>query len=363
MEVRRPSDTTMTSSSLISTVALQSTSSTGLPHLSCSTAAFQIPISTSVTRAICSSLARRLSVSTLGSTTTCSAATGCPPPRVVSPSSTTAPTSVSSTMGRLHGCSLGPAWLLFAPSPHEHHQIIMSSGNISFVKDFFIVGFPGLQPGYYGAVAALLLFAYVCILVGNGIFIALFTREKCLHKPMYYIILNLVVSDLLFSTTTLPKIFARYWFQDGSISFTGCFMQMYFVHYFGSVNSVILAIMAFDRYVAICNPLRYPNIVIKLNISLSLAYLLPYCSGNIIIHCYCDHISIKSLACTNRALYKVPTFAFAMIVLLGPLAFIVFSYCVIIVVVLHISSTQGRLKSFSTCSPYDIRISSQIKRI
>ncbi|XP_016131828.1 odorant receptor 103-1 [Sinocyclocheilus grahami] len=244
----------------------------------------------------------------------------------------------------------------------------MSSGNISFVKDFFIVGFPGLQPEYYGVVAALLLFAYVCILVGNGTFIALFTLEKCLHKPMYYIILNLVVSDLLFSTTTLPKIIARYWFQAGSISFTGCFIQMYFVHYFGSVSSVILAIMAYDRYVAICNPLRYPNIVTKLDIfCLCLAawvlthacplmmairaYPLPYCAGNTIIHCYCDHISITSLACTNRALYGVPAFAFAMVVLLSPLAFIVFSYCAIIVAVLRISTTQGRLKSFSTCSP------------
>uniref|UniRef100_A0A672M9A7 Olfactory receptor 52K1-like n=1 Tax=Sinocyclocheilus grahami TaxID=75366 RepID=A0A672M9A7_SINGR len=240
----------------------------------------------------------------------------------------------------------------------------MSSGNISFVKDFFIVGFPGLQPEYYGVVAALLLFAYVCILVGNRKFIALFTLEKCLHKPMYYIILNLVVSDLLFSTTTLPKIIARYWFQASSISFTGCFIQMYFVHYFGSVSSVILAIIVR----AICNPLKCPNIVTKLNIfCLCLAawvlthacplmmairaYPLPYCAGNTIIHCYCDHISITSLACTDRALYGVPAFGFAMVVLLSLLAFIVFSYCAIIVAVLRISTTQGRLKSFFTCSP------------
>ncbi|XP_073674250.1 olfactory receptor 2AT4-like [Garra rufa] len=244
----------------------------------------------------------------------------------------------------------------------------MSAGNISFAKDFFIVGFPGLQTEYYGAVAALLLCVYVCILVGNSLFIALFTLEKCLHKPMYYIILNLFVSDLLFSTTTLPKIIARYWFQDGGISFIGCFIQMYFVHYFASVNSFILAVMAFDRYVAICNPLRYSNMITRLNIScLCLAawvlthacplmmairaYPLPYCAGNTIIHCNCDHISITSLACTNRAPYSVPAFVFAMVVLLGPLAFILFSYCAIIVAVLRISSGQGRLKTFSTCSP------------
>ncbi|XP_067307787.1 odorant receptor 103-1 [Pseudorasbora parva] len=244
----------------------------------------------------------------------------------------------------------------------------MSAGNISFAKDFFIVGFPGLKTEYYGTVAALLLLVYVCILVGNGIFLVLFALEKSLHKPMYYVILNLVVSDILFSTTVLPKIIARYWFQAGSISFSGCFIQMYFVHYFGSINAFILAIMAFDRYIAIRNPLRYPNIVTTLNIFyLCLvawilgngcplmmairAYPLPYCAENTIIHCYCDHISITSLACTNRALYSFPAFAFAMVVLLGPLAFIVFSYCAIIVAVLRISSAQGRLKTFSTCSP------------
>nr|ABC43345.1 odorant receptor [Danio rerio] len=244
----------------------------------------------------------------------------------------------------------------------------MSAGNISFVKEFFIVGFPGLQKGYFDSVAALMLFVFVCILAGNGTFLILFSLEKSLHKPMYYVILNLVASDILFSTTTLPKIIARYLFQDGSISFMGCFIQMYFVHYFGTVNAFILAIMAFDRYVAICNPLRYPNIVTKWNIfylcliswvianvtplmMVIRAYPLPYCAENTIIQCYCDHISITSLACTNRAPYSIPAFVLAMVALLTPLAFIVFSYCAIILAVLRISSTQARLKTFSTCSP------------
>ncbi|XP_073671675.1 olfactory receptor 1500-like [Paramisgurnus dabryanus] len=244
----------------------------------------------------------------------------------------------------------------------------MTSENNTFIKDFFIVGFPGLYSSYYDIVAALLLSVYVCILVGNGIFLALFTVEKCLHKPMYYIILNLVFSDILFSTTTLPKIIARYWSQNGSISFTNCFIQMFFVHYFGSLTSFVLGIMAFDRYLAICNPLRYSNLVTGSRIfGLCLlawvlasifplimtirAYPLQYCADNRIIHCYCDHISITSLACTNRALYSNPAFAFAMVVLLGPLSFIVFSYGAIIVAVLRISSAQERLKTFSTCSP------------
>ncbi|XP_076832809.1 olfactory receptor 2AT4-like [Brachyhypopomus gauderio] len=243
----------------------------------------------------------------------------------------------------------------------------MPEGNITSVKNFIIVGFPGLHPNYYGLVSAAMFLVYVCTLVGNGIFLTLFAREKSLRKPMYYIILNLVACDVMFSTTTLPKIIARYWFNDAGISFLGCFIQMYFVHYLSSVNSFVLAIMAFDRYVAVCNPLRYPMIVKDSTVIILCilawllaepgvltmvirAYPLPYCSANTIMQCYCDHVSITRLACTDRTPYGFPTFVLAMVVLLCPLAFILYSYGTIILAVIQISSTQGRLKTISTCS-------------
>jgi olfactory receptor len=243
----------------------------------------------------------------------------------------------------------------------------MSAGNHSFVTEFVIVGFPGLQPEFYGLASTVLFLVYCCILIGNVVVIILFATHNVLHKPMYFIILNLVVSDVLFSTTTLPKIIARYWFQAGAISFFGCFLQMYLVHYFGSVTSLLLLIMALDRYVSICFPLRYPMIINNstihiLNVtawvlahlpSLSMvirAYPLPYCDSNKIMQCYCDHIAITTLACTDRVPYSFPAFVLAMVVLLGPLAFIIFSYCSIIVAVVQIASPQGRLKTLSTCS-------------
>ncbi|XP_017544350.1 olfactory receptor 2AT4-like [Pygocentrus nattereri] len=243
----------------------------------------------------------------------------------------------------------------------------MPEGNVTSVKNFVIVGFPGLHSNYYGLVSAVMLFVYVCILLGNGIFLTLFVREQKLHKPMYYIIINLVACDVLFSTTTLPKIIARYWFNDGVISFLGCFIQMYFVHYFASVNAFILAVMAFDRYVAVCNPLRYTNIVKDSTIMILCfaswliakpcvlmlairAYPLPYCAANKIVQCYCDHVAITKLACTDRTPYGFPAFVSAMVVLLMPLAFILFSYFAIMMAVLQISTAQGRLKTLSTCS-------------
>ncbi|XP_076833405.1 olfactory receptor 52B2-like [Brachyhypopomus gauderio] len=250
----------------------------------------------------------------------------------------------------------------------------MSEGNVTFVKEFFIVGFPGLHVNYYGLVSAVMFFVYMCTLLGNVIFVILFVKEKTLHKPMYYIFVNLVISDVLFSTTTLPKIIVRYWFQAGTISFVSCFIQMYFVHYFSTVDSYILALMAIDRFVAVCCPLRYHSIMTNRNVLiLSLvawilahtivlmmairAFPLPYCGPNTILHCYCDHISLTRLACTDRTPYSIPAFVSAMVILLGSLSIILFSYGCITVAVLRISSTQGRLKTLSTCSSQLIIIS------
>ncbi|KAI5099251.1 odorant receptor, family C, subfamily 103, member 1, partial [Silurus meridionalis] len=243
----------------------------------------------------------------------------------------------------------------------------MSDRNVTFVKDFFIVGFPGLHPKYYVFISAIMLLVYVFTLIGNGIFLLLFTTNRNLHKPMYFIYTSLVLSDVLFSTCTLPKIIARYLFQDGNISFGACFLQMYLVHYFGAVNSYVLALMAIDRYIAVCYPFRYHTFMSNRNIVVSSmviwifahlsiimmvvrAYPLPYCGSNTILHCYCDHVSITRLACTDRTPYSVPAFVYAMVILLGSFAIILFSYFFIILAVLKISSEQGKLKVFSTCS-------------
>ncbi|XP_034063121.1 olfactory receptor 2AT4-like [Gymnodraco acuticeps] len=244
----------------------------------------------------------------------------------------------------------------------------MAEGNQSTVTEFILTGFPGLHPEYQDLVSAILFFVYFLTMAGNVTIMFVFATNHSLHKPMYYIILNLCTCDILFSTTTLPKIISKYWFHSGTISFTACFVQMFFVHYLGTVNSYILFLMALDRYLAVCHPLKY---LILLNNSTILilsitawvvahagplmmvirAYPLPYCASNIINHCYCDHIGITILACTDRAPYGFPAFVNAMVMLLGTLAFIVFSYCCIIIAVLKIANVQGRIKSLSTCSP------------
>lgn len=240
--------------------------------------------------------------------------------------------------------------------------------NVTRIKHFFILGFPGLSPEYYGPVSVLLLVLFLAIAVGN-IFILVFVKcERSLQKPTYLIFCHLALTDLTFGTVTLPKIISKYWFDDSIISFYGCFAQMYFVHFIGATHSFILMVMALDRFIAVCTPLRYTALFTNSTVSVLCgiswlmpiswmvgivldALTLPFCHSNIIVQCYCDHIAITALGCENVRGVQIIAFGLAMFSLLVPLGFIVFSYFLIIVAVLRMSSSEGRIRTLSTCTP------------
>lgn len=241
--------------------------------------------------------------------------------------------------------------------------------NVTGTKSFFILGFPGLPPQYYGPVSALFLIMYLAIAFGNVFILTFVMLQKSLQKPMYLVFCHLAVIDLTFGTVTLPKIISKYWFGSSHISFYGCFAQMFFVHYLGSVTSFILLVMALDRFISICFPLRYQALVsnkvilvlcgVAWFIPVSLlvtvivqALALPFCRSNLIVQCFCDHISITSQACGEGVQsVRVTTLCIALFCLLLPLAFIIFSYVSIIVVIMKMSNTTGRGKTLSTCTP------------
>ncbi|XP_063297613.1 uncharacterized protein LOC134586035 [Pelobates fuscus] len=241
--------------------------------------------------------------------------------------------------------------------------------NHSSVFLFELVGFPGL-PEKYEMLASVAMFLVYCIsLMANGTVILLTVSQQNLQQPMYKYIGNLGLSDLFFDTITMPQIIVKYWYGVGSISVTGCITQMYFVHFFGSLDSFLLLLMAFDRYVAICKPLRYNSIVtneltlILCSLTWILTGLTPiyhafkgatfnYCGNNKISSCFCSIVYLFNLACADLTSVLQISTAIAMSVLLGPLSFIVLSYIVIIKTIHSSSRSESWQKVFHTCTTH-----------
>ncbi|XP_063297636.1 olfactory receptor 6C65-like [Pelobates fuscus] len=245
--------------------------------------------------------------------------------------------------------------------------------NHSGVLDFEIIGFPGLNPKFEILVSSVLFSVYIMSLVANGTVIILTVNKKNLHQPMYAFIGNLALSDLLFDTITLPKIIAKYWCGDGLISFPGCITQLFFVHFFGIVDSFIIMLMALDRYVAICKPLIYCSIMTN-KVTAILCYIFwflaavlnfynPYMiaqfnfCGNTIKNCYCVSIVMYSLSCTDISTVLQVSFTIAMFVLLVPLSFIIASYIIIIKTIYSSSRSDSWQKAFYTCTTHLLVIS------
>ncbi|XP_034024719.1 olfactory receptor 52E8-like [Thalassophryne amazonica] len=247
--------------------------------------------------------------------------------------------------------------------------MIYTNTCITTITDFVILGFPGLDPKYNAAVSVLLFFTYLAIVFGNLLILVFVGLDKRLYKPTYLIFCHLAMTDLLFGTVTLPKAISKYWWDDKIVSFGGCFTQMYFVHALGAIQSLLLLIMALDHFISVCLPLKYPVLITnnKISIACGLSWIftffrmmiivfhalsLPYCDSNIIVQCYCDHISIVRLGCGENVRYvQRVALGFAMFSLLLPVSFILFSYTSIFVVILRMRTVERSYKTFSTCTP------------
>ncbi|NP_001378066.1 olfactory receptor 13C7-like [Equus przewalskii] len=210
---------------------------------------------------------------------------------------------------------------------------------------------------------------YLVILLGNSTLIILTLLDSHLHTPMYFFLGNLSFLDIWYTSSFIPTMLIHFLSKKKTISFTRCVVQMSVSYTMGSTECVLLAVMAYDRYMAICNPLRYPIIMSKAlciqmaSLSWGLGFLnsltetilairLPFCGKNVINHFVCEILAFVKLACTDISLNEVTIMLGNVIFLFSPLLLICISYVFILSTVLRINSAEGRKKAFSTCSAH-----------
>ncbi|KAM6173943.1 olfactory receptor 2AT4-like [Erethizon dorsatum] len=244
-----------------------------------------------------------------------------------------------------------------------------SNGSEESPTTFYLTGFPPLPTYLFLPTFFIFLLLYLLILVGNTLILVAVVAEPSLHKPMYFFLINLSALDILFTTTTVPKMLSLFLFGDHFLSFPACFLQIYLFHSFSCSEAFILVVMAYDRYVAICRPLHYPvHMTPQTNAALAAsawltALILPIPAvvqtsqmafDNIayIYHCFCDHLSVVQASCSDTSPQTLMGFCIAMVVSFFPLLLVLLSYAHILASVLHISSREGRSKAFSTCSSH-----------
>ncbi|KAM7241781.1 hypothetical protein CapIbe_006252 [Capra ibex] len=244
----------------------------------------------------------------------------------------------------------------------------MEPGNNTQFSEFFLLGFsedPELQPLIFG----LFLSMYLIGVFGNLLIILATISDSHLHTPMYFFLSNLSFVDICLTSTTIPKMLKNIENQSKAITYEGCIVQVYFYIFFAGIDDFLLTVMAYDRFVAICHPLHYtvimnpqlcgllvlmPWMMSAMHSLLQslLALKLTFCTEVEIPHFFCDLSQMVQLACSNTFLNDMVMYVASVLLAGGPFAGILYSYSKIVSAIRRISSTQGKLKAFSTCASH-----------
>ncbi|XP_074838327.1 olfactory receptor 10D3-like [Carettochelys insculpta] len=210
---------------------------------------------------------------------------------------------------------------------------------------------------------------YICTLIGNLLILSAVLADPRLHTPMYFFLFNLSVLDIGISSVSTPKLLAILWGQNRVISLGGCMSQVFFGHFLGSTECLLYTVMAYDRYVAICHPLRYLLIMnqkvctllaastwiassFHATILTSLTFTLPYCASNVVDYFFCDIFPIVKLACADTHVIETVTFTNIGLVPMTCFLLILVSYMRIVLAVLKKNSAKGWLRAASTCASH-----------
>ncbi|XP_063293549.1 olfactory receptor 5P6-like [Pelobates fuscus] len=240
--------------------------------------------------------------------------------------------------------------------------------NQTSITQFLLIGFQSLN-NYKILLFVLFLIIYIVILSENIVIILLISISKHLKHPMYFFLKNLAFADLLSTSNIIPNGLNIILKKGENISTTACIFQYYFHCFSGFSQSLILMVMSFDRYLAICNPLRYAAIMnvkqclylvslswfgsfILISTEIILMYQLKFCDSNIINHFFCDFAPIIELSASDTFLLSWFDFVLSLCLIFFPFIFVTVSYIYIFITIFKISSSTGKQKAFSTCSSH-----------
>ncbi|KAM4038682.1 olfactory receptor 6B9-like [Anomaloglossus baeobatrachus] len=244
----------------------------------------------------------------------------------------------------------------------------MLENNLTAVTEFFILGFQISQHLRF-FLFCLFFLIYLVTICGNLLIITLVSTRKNLHTPMYFFISQLSISDILVITDIVPNFLNLLIYNGGTITVIDCITQFYFLCASEACECFLLSIMSYDRYVAICNPLRYSTIMTNgyctilsiscwvFGFSIILIYIIKlgrliFCGSNTIDHLFCDILPLLELSCSDIFIIQLEIYFMAIPTVIIPTSFIVVSYTYIVLSVLRIPSSTGRQKAFSTCSSH-----------
>uniref|UniRef100_A0A8C6N0Y8 Olfactory receptor n=1 Tax=Mus spicilegus TaxID=10103 RepID=A0A8C6N0Y8_MUSSI len=244
----------------------------------------------------------------------------------------------------------------------------MNGGNQSGDSEFLLLGLSEV-PEHQRILFWTFLSMYLVTVVGNVLIILAIGSDSHLHTPMYFFLANLSFTDLFFVTNTIPKMLVSLQSQNKAISYPGCLTQLFFLVSLVALDNLILAVMAYDRYVAICRPLHYttamsPKLCILLLIlcwALSILYGLihtllmtrvTFCGSRKIHYIFCEMYVLLRLACSNTHINHMMLIAMGCFVFLVPFGFMIMSYSCIVRAILKIPSASNKYKAFSTCASH-----------
>ncbi|XP_049636582.1 olfactory receptor 52E4-like [Suncus etruscus] len=240
-----------------------------------------------------------------------------------------------------------------------------TQGHPSF---FILQGIPGMKEIHLWLSIPFSSMYFITVL-GNCTILFTISTERTLHKPMFLLLYMLALTDLGMSTTTIPKVLCIFWFSQSEISFEGCLAQLFFIHSISAMQSSILMTMAFDRYVAICEPLRYATILSNSRIALIglvslvravlfilpmpvLLQQMPFRANNVIPTTYCEHMAVVKMVCVDTTINRIYGLVVALFVVGLDISAIASSYVLIIRAVMRLSSKEAHHKAVNTCTTH-----------